>query len=218
MRVRCVLTVLGLKKSSSAICLTVLPEAIIHITWYSRSESVSCSGLPRLSSSSSASFSPFGYAHGLLEECELLAQRGRDVASAARHLADGADQLFGRALLGEISRRPCLERAHGVAILRVHRKVQHCAARIALAQLFDELEPVLAGHVVVEHGDFPRHAPRELDHFLAVARLADDREVLLYREHLPEALTDYRVIVCDDDFHFGHALCRTGIDTDTRVP
>jgi hypothetical protein len=26
------------------------------------------------------------------------------------------------------------------------------------------------------------------------------------------------VIVCDDDFHFGHALCRTGIDTDTRVP
>src|SRR2546430_8336544 len=47
-RVRCVLTVLGERNSSSAICRTVLPEAIIHITWYSRSDSVSCSGLPRL--------------------------------------------------------------------------------------------------------------------------------------------------------------------------
>jgi hypothetical protein len=32
MRVRWVLTVLGERKSSSAICRTVLPEAIIHIT------------------------------------------------------------------------------------------------------------------------------------------------------------------------------------------
>src|SRR5207302_8790268 len=57
-----------------------------------------------------------------------------------------------------------------------------------------------------------------LDHFLAVARFADHGEVLLDREHLPEALADHRVIVGDDDFHFRHALWRTGMETDTRVP
>src|SRR5438132_4364400 len=151
-------------------------------------------------------------------ERELLAKRGRHVPPATGDFANGADQLFRRAFLREIARGAGLQRAHRVAILRVHRKDQHRAARIALAQLLDELQAVLAGHVVVEHRDFPWHAAPELDHFLAVARFADDREVLLDREHLPEALADHRVIVGDDDFHFRHALWRTGMETDTRVP
>src|SRR5205823_11357264 len=139
-------------------------------------------------------------------ERQLLAERRRHIPAAARDFANGADQFLGRTFLREIARGTRLERAHGISILRIHRKDEHRTARIALAQLLDEFEPVLAGHVVVEHGHFPRHAPRELDHLLAVARLADYGEVLLDREHLPEALADYRVIVCDDDFHFGHAL------------
>src|SRR5678815_3001066 len=77
-------------------------------------------------------------------ERELLAQRGRDVAAAAGDLADGAYQLFGRALLGEVARSPRLQRAHRIAILGVHREDEHRPARVALAQLLDELEAVLA--------------------------------------------------------------------------
>ena len=39
--VRYVLMVLTLRQSSSAISFTVFPEAIISMTWYSRSESIS---------------------------------------------------------------------------------------------------------------------------------------------------------------------------------
>src|SRR5213075_2427783 len=53
---------------------------------------------------------------------------------------------------------------------------------------------------------------------LAVARLAHHGEVLLHREHLPQALADHRVVVGDDDFHVGHAFCFMGMETDTRVP
>src|SRR4030095_3232227 len=115
-------------------------------------------------------------------------------AAAAGDLADRAHQLVGGALFGQVARRPRPQRAHRVAVLRVHAEDQDGAPGIALAQLLDELQAVLAGHVVVEHRDFPWHAARELDHFLAVTRLANHSEVLLDREHLPESLSDYRVI------------------------
>src|SRR6185436_9691798 len=148
-------------------------------------------------------------------ERELLAERRRDIAPAAGDLAKRAHQLFRRAFLGEIARRAGLESAYGIPVLRIHRQDQDCATRVALAQLLDELEPVLAGHVVVEHRDFPRHSPRELDHFLPVARLADDGEVGLDGEHLPQSLSHYRMVIGDEDFHLAFL---NGIVTDTRVP
>src|SRR5688500_1893939 len=152
-------------------------------------------------------------------EGELLAERGRDVAPAAGDLADRAHELLGRAFLGQVARSAGFQRAHRVAVLGVHGEDQHRAARIALAQLLDELQAVLAGHVVVEHGDFPGHAPREVDDFLAVARLAYDGEVGLNREHLPQSLPDHRVVVGDDDFHGRPlSLVRVGMTTETRVP
>src|SRR5207253_8325731 len=45
-RLRYVLTVLGLTPSSAAICfLNGIPELNLHSTWYSRSESIACCGL-----------------------------------------------------------------------------------------------------------------------------------------------------------------------------
>src|SRR5438874_4158 len=74
-------------------------------------------------------------------------------------------------------------------------------------------------------GDLPhRLAGGDHPHHLVLAvgkRLVQRLAAVVFqldREHLPEALADHRVIVCDDDFHFRHALCRIGIDTDTRVP
>ena len=55
-------------------------------------------------------------------ERELLAERGRDVAAAARDLADRAHQLLGRAFLRQIARGAGLERAHRVAVLGIHAR------------------------------------------------------------------------------------------------
>src|SRR5688572_4569548 len=148
-------------------------------------------------------------------ERELLAQARRDVAPAAGDLADGAHQLLGGAFLRQVTCGARLERAHRVAVLGVHAEDQHRAAGIALAQLLDQLQAVLARHVVVEHGDFPRHLARELHHFLAVLRLADHVEVGLDREHLPQSLAHDRMIVCDDDFH---DLLLARMQTSTRAP
>src|SRR6185503_13441924 len=103
--------------------------------------------------------------------------------------------------LGEVAGSARLQRAHRIAVLGIHAEDQHRAARIALAQLLDELQAVLPRHVVVEHRDLPGHAPREVDHFLPVARLADHLEILLDREHLAQALAHDRMIVGDDYFH-----------------
>src|SRR5205814_8076052 len=102
-----------------------------------------------------------------------------------------------------------------VAVFGIHAEDQHGASRIALAQLLDELQTILARHVVVEHGDFPWHLARELDHFLAVLRLADHGEVRFRGEHLPKPLTHDRMVVGDDDFH---VLPFSGMETLTRVP
>src|ERR1044071_9834073 len=166
-----------------------------------------------------------GLAAVVLElERELLAQRRRDVAAAAGDLADGAHQLLGRALLGEVARRSGLEGAHGVAILGVHGQDQHSPAGVALAQLLDELEAVLARHVVVEHRHFPWHAPGKVDHLLAVAGLAHHGQVGFHCQHLPQSLADYGMVFRDDHFH-GACLCSLfyalfliGMTTATRVP
>src|ERR1044071_1116335 len=155
---------------------------------------------------------------------QLLAQRGGDVAAAAGDLADGAHQLLGRAFLGEVARRPRLEGAHGIAVLGVHGEDQYRPAGVALAQLLDQLQAVLARHVVVEHRHFPWHAPGKVDHLLAVAGLAHHGQVGFHCQHLPQSLADYGMVVRADHFHGGclyslfYALFLIGMTTATRVP
>src|SRR5690606_4402644 len=165
-------------------------------------------------------------------EGELLAEGRGDVAPPAGHLADGAHQLVGGRLLGEVARGTRLQGPHRIAILGVHAEDEHRAAGVALAQLLDELQAVLARHVVVEHRHLPGHLAGEVHDLLAVPGLPHDLEVLLDGEHLPQPLADYGVVVGDEDFHDGAFAFRTvaaaappaspalrkGIVTATRVP
>src|SRR6185436_10733028 len=78
-------------------------------------------------------------------------------------------------------------------------------------------EGVLRPHEEGQDREFPWHAARELHDFLTVARLTDHGEVLLHGEHLPQTLSDDRMVVGDENFHLGFLLLR-GMVTETRVP
>src|SRR2546421_12808289 len=96
--------VLGLRRISAAISLICLPDAISHITRYSRSESRLCGGFSPPSAKSVASFS---------------AKAGLTYLPPTDNLADGAGQAFVGASLIDV---PANSGSADQPIRRDHRR------------------------------------------------------------------------------------------------
>src|SRR5207302_4840407 len=148
-----------------------------------------------------------------------LADRGADVAPTSHDAPNRGEELFRRALFGEVSGRSGPEHSNGVLLRRMHAEHQDRNVGELPFEVFQELEAAAAGHRDVEHDGVPRLFPRELERFFGAGDLSDRNRGSLLFQDIPQPLPHNRVIVTNEDSHRPVSRhWRRGILTLTRVP
>ena len=104
-------------------------------------------------------------------------ERGVDVALAARHFLDRAEERLVRRFLEDVALRAGVEAAAEEAALAVGGEDENGALGDALGEDLRRLEAVHAGHADVHDHDVRLAALGELDCRFAVGRLADHADV-----------------------------------------
>src|ERR1051325_4811601 len=142
-----------------------------------------------------------------------LCHRGTQVLVARHDALEGADQLFGRGLLGEIAGSDELEHASRELILGKHRENQYRQRGPGLVQLAQHVEAVAIGQAEIEQYDVPGSTERKHQRLGGAAGFAELEPVGKALENLDQSAADEGVVVDDED-----AIHRGGNHAVTRVP
>jgi hypothetical protein len=84
----------------------------------------------------------------------------------------------------------------------VHRQKDYFDRGFFPLELARNVETADARHIYIKHGDIRLVGFDQLQSRLAIARFADDCQVSVGFDHLPQALPDNRMVVRDYDFYF----------------
>jgi hypothetical protein len=106
-------------------------------------------------------------------------------------------------VLQQIAACTRLERSH-VDVVAVHREHEHLRAFDALQDLPRRLDAVQLRHRDVHDDDVRAELLDEIDRGPAVARFADDLDLLVRLEDAAQALSDHGVIVNQEDANLLH--------------
>ncbi len=169
----------------------LVPTASMRNTWYSRSDKAACGGPS---------------ACGIAPSASSSATSALMKAPPDPTLRIAGDKLGRRAVLGQIARRPGLDRAHRVLMLLVHAEHENTQLGFLDLDLLDQLHAAFAGHRHVEQQHVEVVSAHVLQHFVAIARLAHDVDVACRKQQLLQPLADDGVVVGDDDANH----CRVG--------
>src|SRR5579871_1290964 len=135
----------------------------------------------------------FGVRHGA--EGELLRHFSADERTAARHLADGRDELRGSAFLGQIAGGPRFDGTDGVLALLVHAEDEDAGARLFALDLLDQLDAAAPGHRHVEQQHVELRVTDPLENALSILRLGDDIDIAGGAQKLLQAFAHDGVVV-----------------------
>ncbi len=146
-----------------------------------------------------------GLVHVAVQEVgELLGQGLGDVAASLGDLADGRDELLGRAGLGEIARGTVPKGPHRILLLGVDAQDHDGQVRLLALELLEDLEPAAARHGDVQQDEIEVLLLDQVQDLLPVAGLAGHIHVGLTHEDLLVPLADDGVIIGDQDSNLFH--------------
>ena len=113
--------------------------------------------------------------------------------------ADRRDQLVVAEGLDQVLARPRLHRAAEVVALALDRHDDHRRRRQLLSEPLGELDPIHDRHVHVGEHDVGQQPVRLFEALLAIARGADDLDVLFEPEQLAQVVPSARDVVDDEE-------------------